>query len=96
MARETEEVAADLERYLKDRLAFLSRLTAQVADQERLLQLTQRQKESLNNVMLSHFERQSRSGLRHQILFLVIAFLLGFVVNWLSTPALDLLSRLPR
>lgn len=26
-----------------------------------------------------------------QVVFLVLAFLLGFVVNWLSTPALDTL-----
>ncbi|MEV4840174.1 hypothetical protein AB0K05_37095 [Nonomuraea sp. NPDC049486] len=56
-----------------------------------LVQLTEEQTRMVDVVIGKHLVGQARAQLVQQVVFLVLAFLLGFVVNWLSTPALDTL-----
>ncbi|MBB6348900.1 hypothetical protein FHU36_005445 [Nonomuraea muscovyensis] len=93
MVREAQIVSRDLERYLEERLDALQQLSAQVDHQERLASLSPEQVEALNTALRRQFAGHRRSGLVQQVVFLVLAFVLGFVVNWLSEPVLAQLSR---
>ncbi|MBT2234749.1 hypothetical protein [Nonomuraea sp. NEAU-A123] len=93
MVREAQEVSRELELYLEERLAALKELSEKVDGQERLASLTPEQVEALNKVLRKQFTGNRRSGLIQQIIFLVLAFLLGFVVNWLSDPMLGMVQR---
>ncbi|MFF4615813.1 hypothetical protein [Nonomuraea jabiensis] len=93
MVREAQEVSRELELYLEERLAALQELSAQVDNKERLASLTPEQVKALDEVLRRQFTGSRRSGLITQIVFLVLAFLLGFVVNWLSGPLLAIVQR---
>ncbi len=93
MVREAQEVSRELELYLEERLAALNELSEKVDNQERLASLTPEQVEALNKILRQHFTGNRRSGLVQQIVFLVLAFLLGFIVNWLSGPLLDFVQH---
>jgi Flp pilus assembly protein TadB len=93
MVREAQEVSRELELYLEERLAALQELSEKVDNQERLAALTPEQVEALNKILRQQFTGSRRSGLIQQIVFLVLAFLLGFVVNWLSGPLLEIVER---
>ncbi|MDF2709939.1 MAG: hypothetical protein K0R62_5591 [Nonomuraea muscovyensis] len=71
----------------------MQRLSAQVDHQERLASLSPEQVEALDAALRRQFAGSRRSGLVQQVVFLVLAFVLGFVVNWLSEPVLAQLSR---
>ncbi|MGW4471966.1 hypothetical protein ACWENQ_20040 [Nonomuraea sp. NPDC004354] len=91
---EAKAVSNELELYLQERLAALDALSAQVEEKERLAALTPEQVKALEKALQRQFVGQNRSGLAQQAVFLVLAFVLGFVVNWLSDPALDWLEGL--
>lgn len=93
MVREAQEVSRELELYLEERLTALKELSEKVDNQERLASLTPEQVEALNKILRQQFTGNRRSGLIQQIVFLVLAFLLGFVVNWLSGPLLDIMQH---
>ncbi|MFF5082527.1 hypothetical protein ACFY36_36245 [Actinoplanes sp. NPDC000266] len=92
MVREAQEVSRELERYLVDRLTAMETLNARVDEQQQLAGLTTDQVEALDRRLARRFVGERRSGFIQQIVFLVVAFLLGFIVNWLSGPALDVLK----
>ncbi|MFC4070173.1 hypothetical protein [Actinoplanes subglobosus] len=91
MARETQEVADELEVYLRDRLAVLDRLSAELRDKEELAKNTPQMVEALDNWLEARSRRDLRSNRRLQYVSLVVAILFGFVVNWLSNPVLTML-----
>ncbi|WP_020540128.1 hypothetical protein [Nonomuraea coxensis] len=62
-------------------------------DQERLASLTPGQVDALNKLLRRQFTGSRRSGLIQQVVFLILAFLLGFVVNWLSGPVLGIVQH---
>jgi hypothetical protein len=93
MAKETQDVAEELEEYLRERLEFLDSLSLEVQQKEQLSKLTPEMVVAFERALHTHFGNQRRSGLRSQIIFLVLAFFLGFVVNWLSSPTLAAMDR---
>ncbi|GAA1619341.1 hypothetical protein ACFQY4_44725 [Catellatospora bangladeshensis] len=92
MARETEQVAEELETYLQRRLAFLDELTTEVQQREQLAQLTAAQTAAFDQALKRQFGRERRSGFWHQVGFALLAFLLGFLTNWLSDPLLAVIK----
>jgi hypothetical protein len=93
MAQETQDVAEELEEYLRERLALIDELSARVLDNKVLSEQTPEMLAAFNKAMDARFGKERRSGLRTQFIFLVLAFILGFVVNWLSSPTLETLNR---
>ncbi|MDQ3764364.1 MAG: hypothetical protein M3460_23175 [Actinomycetota bacterium] len=89
MVREAQEVSRELERYLGERLAALEALNTQMRDKEHLAKLTPDQVKALDEALRRQFIGHRRSELIKQVVFLILAFVLGFIVNWLSTPVLD-------
>ncbi|WP_271222486.1 hypothetical protein [Streptosporangium carneum] len=93
MVRETQEVSHELERYLQERLAFLEELNRRVEEKQGLAAMSPETFTAFERVLDRRFRGQSRSGFVQQVVFLFLAFLLGFVGNWLSAPALDALQH---
>ena len=93
MVREAQEVSRELERYLEERLFALNALNMQVEDKEHLAALTPEQIKALDRALRLQFSGQRRSGYIQQVIFLLLAFVLGFIVNWLSGPTLNELQH---
>ncbi|MFC6682725.1 hypothetical protein ACFQE7_43535 [Nonomuraea ferruginea] len=91
VVRESASVSEDLDREIAEKLARLTELSARLEAVRKEVQLTEEQTRMVDVVIGKHLVGQARAQLVQQVVFLVLAFLLGFVVNWLSTPALDTL-----
>ncbi|MFC5818686.1 hypothetical protein [Nonomuraea harbinensis] len=91
VVRESASVSEDLDREIAEKLARLTELTARLEAVRKEVQLTEEQTRMVDVVIGKHLVGQARAQLVQQVVCLVLAFLLGFVVNWLSTPALDTL-----
>ncbi|MEU6720297.1 hypothetical protein ABZ897_53350 [Nonomuraea sp. NPDC046802] len=91
VVRESASVSEDLDREITEKLAQLNELNARLEEMRKAVLLTEEQTRMVDVVIGKHLVGQARAQLVQQVVFLVLAFLLGFVVNWLSTPALDTL-----
>ncbi|MFC4122404.1 hypothetical protein [Nonomuraea zeae] len=80
-----------LDREIEEKLARLAGLDARIEEARRQVTLSEEQARVVDAVVRKHFDSQSRAQLVLQVAFSILAFLLGFVVNWLSEPALTAL-----
>ncbi|MDX3101136.1 hypothetical protein ACIBO5_45000 [Nonomuraea angiospora] len=92
VVRESASVSQDLDQEIAEKLARLNELNARLEELRKEVLLTEEQTRMVDVVIGRHLVGQARAQLVQQVVFLVLAFLLGFVVNWLSTPALDTLK----
>ena len=87
----TESIASSLGERIAKRILDLERIHGEIDNAERKRQLIQRE---VNSEMLALnreiYAQGSRRELFRQWGFVIVSFALGFVVNWLSTPALEL------
>lgn len=86
---DTGLLLSELQDDLATRTRVLEQLQADSERYERLASLNKEQAEAIQDLIGRQFTRQQRTSLWQQGLFLAPAFLLGFVVNWLSGPALQ-------
>ncbi|TDD05393.1 hypothetical protein E1292_17155 [Nonomuraea deserti] len=91
VVRESASVSEDLDREIAEKLARLNELNARLEEVRKQVLLTEEQTRMVDVVVGKHLVGQARAQFVQQVIFLLLAFLLGFVVNWLSTPALDTL-----
>ncbi|MEV4364392.1 hypothetical protein [Nonomuraea sp. NPDC049625] len=91
VVRESASVSQDLDREIAEKLARLDELDARLEEVRKEVLLTEEQTRMVDVVIGKRLVGQVKAQLVQQVVFLVLTFLLGFVVNWLSTPALDTL-----
>jgi hypothetical protein len=86
----SEPVINSLSEAISQRIIDLQRLYGEVDDVQRQNELIRGEVTSaVQSLMIDAVHVNSRRDLRRQWIFLLVSFVLGFVVNWLSQPALD-------
>jgi hypothetical protein len=90
----TDSIAQSLSERIYQRIAELEMLSGEVGNAEQARKAIQSEIDSgRQELYRAVFGLGERKNLRQQWLFAALSFCLGFVVNWLSDPALNLFHR---
>jgi hypothetical protein len=92
---QANQAFATLSERISKRIVDLQDLHGEISSAERKRELIQREVDAEKQALYREvFEISSRRDHRRQWGFVIVSFLLGFVVNWLSAPAWHLFHRL--
>ncbi len=87
------ELMNELEDELAVRSATLQRLQADAQRYERLATLNAEQAEAVEELVGRQFRRQGRIAAMQWWLSVVLAIVIGFLINWLSAPVWNWIAR---
>lgn len=89
----TGQLLRELEDELSTRTKILEQLQADAERYEQLASLNAEQAKAINDMVGQQFKRQSRATWWQWWGSIVLAAILGFIVNWASTPLLDFFTH---
>lgn len=90
----TARLLSELQDDLATRTRVLEKLQSDAERYERLASLNREQANAIQELIGRQFAGQRKASAWQQVMFLVPAFLLGLIVNWLSAPVLSWISSL--